>query len=333
MVHAQLQNAAGQETEEIRLFLKRLPEPGLFQNWLQERLKASDFTLLLDYYKKDGQSQTKIGEHFWTCQAFCQTNVSYDFLNFDCRPQNCFLAGQALAALHFAGRDIVDDAETVELPNTRYLLDLLAAFPRQFKNTIEIFSKKDFVQMRQGAQKTSKFRGGKKAKEGLIYESPALEQLQSLPYSGLLQNADTLCSRIRKLETQAAKTINHGDYHQGNLLFADNELRAVVDWDFSCIGSAIYDLSYALFMFCLQPPVRGQLADELFCSRKTEAFLDGYTQVNSSFKEMQNLSIYSDFIHLLMLDWVLGELIKGSQFCRHPGFSRLADALAFCCQP
>jgi aminoglycoside phosphotransferase (APT) family kinase protein len=42
----------------------------------------------------------------------------------------------------------------------------------------------------------------------------------------------------------------HGDYGVGNLLFAQGQIAAVVDWDFLACHERLFDLAYALFWMC-----------------------------------------------------------------------------------
>jgi homoserine kinase type II len=42
----------------------------------------------------------------------------------------------------------------------------------------------------------------------------------------------------------------HGDYGLGNVLFAQDQIAAVVDWDFLAIHERVFDLAYALYWMC-----------------------------------------------------------------------------------
>jgi hypothetical protein len=318
--HSLLVSARSWENKSVKLFLKwRATEP-VFQIWLYLQLSENGFKLLPHFYKTEVGSITfACAGKYWTCQPFVRSDYAYDWLNFNCPPQHCFEAGETLAELHASAARL--PGQYGEIYPASRAADLFGSFPLQFQKTAQNFLNTGAYPCLPENEAVPPDR------------TAAIALLKSLPFNHLLVRASELSDRLLRSEKDHAPTINHGDFHPGNLLFARDGIKALVDWDYACFGSHMYDLSYALFMFCLEPPQKGKLEDELFSCRKTDAFLDGYCRTGSSIRSARCLNLYTEFVHLIMLDWVCNELGKPhSVFVDNPGFLNLASALVCCCR-
>lgn len=87
---------------------------------------------------------------------------------------------------------------------------------------------------------------------------------------------------IRKNEAVTSQLV-HGDYHPGNLLFRDGAAVAIIDFEYLNFEDAIYDLAYALVMFCTHWTDRtddagliSECRDGMIDREKLHAFLRGY---------------------------------------------------------
>ncbi len=290
------------------LFLKRSKKDPSLEITTVAALKEGGFKALPEFYKQESGEAFFLSDtgNYWTCQAFLKSERNYDWLEFNCSGPDAFLAGQLLAELHATGSRLLKN--TGHFRALPLLSRKLACFPEQFQKTVEEFEKK-------------------KERNEIENENP----LCRLDYKRLLSVAAANSKRLIEFETKSKSiTILHGDYHPGNLIYSPGGIAAVLDWEFARIGSSIYDLCIALFMFCLQLPAEnGEIAD-LFKERQTEAFLDGYNRT-APIRSMQHLKAYTEFVHLLLLDWLIAETNKNSkQTLSHKNYLRLAQAL-YCC--
>lgn len=309
------------EGKKLGLFLKCWNREPHFQIWLSFQLRANGFKELPLYYKAEN-SHTVVSDsgRYWTCQPYIEHDLSYDWLNFNCSPQHCFQAGETLAALHSTGSKAL---RTNSPPGPHSSADTFNAFPLKFAGTVEKLN--DHYQGRTASAQTAKQAG---IVSTLKAETFAI--LQRLPFEKLIKKSSDLAMRLSRSESETAHTVNHGDFHPGNLLFSKDGIPAVIDWEYACTGNGLYDLSYALFMFCLDPQ-EVDISGQLFSTRKTEAFLDGYSRENSSVKIVKRLNLYSEFVYLLMLDWVCCELLTTrSNSAEHQGFLNLTRSLVLC---
>ena len=306
--------ALNKSEKKVELFLKFTPAKIAAptaaidrQRWLSEQLLANGFKQLPKYYTTADQSSLLLqNEKSWICQSYFKSTSNYEWLKLDCSPQHAFQAGQTLASVHNAGAKLLRKRSDLVGFNTwlRILNEFQANFAR---NSQEIHQSRTANQA-------------------------GLESIQKLNFERLQKKADLLVQDLIKLESATArKTVNHGDYHPGNILFGQNGVQAVIDWDYVCIGGGIYDLCYGLFMFTLKTAKEAKADRELFDSRKTECFLNGYNPGTSTVKNMQSLNLCTEFIHLLMLNWACEELCRPVSVCsQNPDFDNLLTFLSYC---
>jgi Ser/Thr protein kinase RdoA (MazF antagonist) len=74
----------------------------------------------------------------------------------------------------------------------------------------------------------------------------------------------------------AWQALIHGDFHPGNVLFAQDSVKAVIDWDFARLDDPLFDLAYARMMFCGTFREPDFSPDNLFDKTLCTAFEDSY---------------------------------------------------------
>lgn len=87
-------------------------------------------------------------------------------------------------------------------------------------------------------------------RQDLTQEFGRLQNLFDRPTIDLREGGRLLALRDRLLETlprDAEIGCVHGDYHWGNLIFGDDEVRAILDWEIAYIGPILLDLGWIAF--------------------------------------------------------------------------------------
>jgi hypothetical protein len=299
------------------LFLKQQSKSPEAQIVLQQKFRATGFASIPEFIANPEQYYwIKQDDSYWTAQNYIQSKPAYDWLNFDCSVEHCALAGRTLASIHISGAELLKADPHL---SDRSLKQISAKLQDRFAPTKERFD--DALEsIRSGA-------------EGALLR--ALDTIGALKSEALVLRLQKISKELAKLEQALPLTICHGDFHPGNVLFSKDG-PFVVDWDYACIASQLYDLSYALFAFSLQADFSE--GGQLFNSLKASAFLDGYSSaagvdVVAVMNQMQYLDTYSEFMYLLLLDWVMGECLNSdSLYKMHAGFGNIALALTYCCQ-
>lgn len=304
--------------ETISLFLKRVAENNLsepcantdLQRWLCDNLVKNGFGNVPEFHASTDGSCMVLLRHVWSCQNFVDSGDRYDWLNFDCPSRLCYSAGSTLGRLHYAGAQIVR-----RNPGLRAFVrteQIIRSMPQQLEQTAYAFSKY-------------------KVEPGFSL-MPELELLRAINFQRIVEQSSLLSVDIVAADKNSRPTINHGDFHCENVLATNTSIDCVIDWDYASVGGAVYDLAYALFLFCLQPIREGAERGELFSQRKMTSFLEGYGSTHSTLKSMDVLSQVSEFMFVLMLDWACQELMKSdSKYANHQGFKDFVRTLAYCC--
>lgn len=306
-----LVKAANKNGAQIELVLKHFAEPSRQQNFqdrLALELSESGFKLIpQSFFDADKRTLHFSAGRYWSCSQYLHCGRQYDFLDFDCSSNHAFLAGQTLAFLHSRGRKLLDKrGKFLAGPDQK---SFFAAFPRCFSALIG------------SLEKIPAHKCGPEA-PGL------LNNLDNLDFVLLEKQAAKISLELIKIEERSKQTIVHGDFHPGNLLFDDKSVLALIDWEYAAIGSGLFDLCYGLFFFTLQPQFLNEKSADLFSPQKTEAFLEAYSRAGLSVKSSAELNLYSEFVHLLLLDWALREcLAEDSPYVVLPGFEELCACL------
>lgn len=107
-----------------------------------------------------------------------------------------------------------------------------------------------------------------------------LDEDELLPLRLALDNADDLLNRVRRaialLPTvrDVPGLLVHGDYHPGNLLFRNTEVKALLDMDYLQLGSPFYDLGYGALLFS----GLSQQQPEVIEMSMVKSFIEGYNE-------------------------------------------------------
>lgn len=91
----------------------------------------------------------------------------------------------------------------------------------------------------------------------------------------------------------------HGDYHPGNILFAGNEVRGIVDFDYLAYGPRLYDIAYSLTMFAYNGPADSD-----------EQFIAGYNNHAKVSIDLEHPDLlkYRRVASLLNIAWLVNHL-------------------------
>ena len=93
------------------------------------------------------------------------------------------------------------------------------------------------------------------------------------------------------------KSITHGDYHPGNVLFQDNELSTVLDWEEASFGYSIVDIAYTVFIICFK--------DSKFDVGLYSSFIHGYQSERRLLPdEWKSLSAFVRLVGLTVATWI-----------------------------
>ncbi|MBY0358886.1 MAG: aminoglycoside phosphotransferase family protein [Candidatus Obscuribacterales bacterium] len=126
----------------------------------------------------------------------------------------------------------------------------------------------------------------------------------------LLQNKTTLLST----EITAEHTLIHGDYHPGNLIFNQDQVVAIVDFDYCRFGAVEQDLAYACWMFAAGWSMndKKELAAEtaptsiqsLLDNSNAKSLLAGYLSAGGTFNKAA-LSKECYLAAFILLSWLI----------------------------
>lgn len=312
-------NKQGQ-TEELVLKFSLQENPWhAFQERTLSLLEKEGFKTLPRFISlPEGETQCFSQGKYWTCQRYFYCAKKYDFFDFACKPAHCFLAGQSLASLHHYGRRLLD-REDLKLtgPGCK---DVFRAFPDSLARSIS--------KVKSRLEQAESFQENGNQKSDESKKRNWLAKLAELPETQLQKKAEFLCRELLLLEKESSPTVNHGDFHPANLLFDDQSVVCVLDWDYALLGSGTYDLCYGLLLFTLELPQPGKKLTEIYNQARAEAFLEGYARAGISTKSKSRLSIYSDFTQLLVFNWAVNEVLADeSPYTVHARFPDLLSIL------
>jgi Ser/Thr protein kinase RdoA (MazF antagonist) len=139
----------------------------------------------------------------------------------------------------------------------------------------------------------------------------------------LYEQYDEVAERVRAAGfTEWNKTIIHGDWHPGNMLFNEDRVCAVLDFDAARHQPAIIDIAYGMLQFSILRGVSGpdewpDFGDET----RTKRFIAGYTALHEMPAEQRQV-VPELMIEALIGETVLPIAVTGS-FGRLPGFGVL----------
>lgn len=298
-----------------RLFIKYSAVDESHQVELCHSLQAAQLGVAPRFRRsRDGQSCIRLADRFWTCQSYIPADVQFDWLAFDCSNVHTGKAGEMLGQLHAKSSFIAEEllnsgkAKTVSSMIENEVTLLQECFNRLEKTMEKVWSDSPA----DGLDAESDER------EAPIAAIKAIEAILKVK-DPILARAEKLCAFLLDAEGDADPVVNHGDYHCSNIIYSSAGIKLVCDWEYACIGSSLYDLSYALFLFCFDYPKKS--GDPPLNPKRIEYFLDGYNRANRlNAEKMMLLDSYMEYAQLLIMRWLLNEFVQPKSF--HESMSR-----------
>lgn len=303
-----------------RLFIKFSDKDESRQIELCRALQAAELIYTPTFKRsRDGEWCVRHDDKFWTCQSFVPTDVHYDWLSFDCSNIHCSKAGEALGSLHSKSNFIAEQLYSEGKALT--VKALIESEPgRLSKSLAEVKAFFDPV----GATpsdpggSTLKSDSGDVGAPCVAHEIKASKDVPSdvidaiqkvLSHSDkITARAAILCAELAAVEQKSALVVNHGDFHSSNIIFSPAGIKLVCDWEYACIGSPLYDLSYALYLFCFDFP--SSPYDPPISAQRMEFFLDGYSRyARITGSKMRLLDKYMEYTQLVIMRWLLDEFV------------------------
>lgn len=214
-------------------------------------------------------------------------------------------AGGSLGSLHRAGRTVLDSLD--EAVRKELELDF-GKLGKDYENTLLDFS-------------------------DITGKMVLVPQLTGSFYAEL--------ERIKEFESQNLKTIVHGDYHPGNVIFKEGTVKAVIDFDYLQVGHPLRDISYALVTFARKNAAHK--LDYKCCSSFLKGYLTGQPDLSPHWLEGSTASILSRAKPFLVMSchlhifWLMDRQLKEkNQKTAYPKqircFVRLAEDLERNCK-
>ena len=282
-----------------RLFIKFSDKDESRQIELCQALQAAELMFTPTFKRsRDGEWCIEHDNKYWTCQSFAPADVHYDWLAFDCSNVHCSKAGEVLGSLHSHSNHIAE--RLYSEGKTLLVKSLIESEPGRLKQSIE---------------ELKAFFAKAESDETLTKDIPdnaiAAVQKVMLHADQISRRSTALCAELAALEQKSALVINHGDFHASNLIFSPAGIKLVCDWEYACLGSPLYDLSYALYLFCFAIPESNN--DAPINSQRMEYFLDGYSRTaRITGAKMRLLDKYMEYTQLVIMRWLLNEFLSPS---------------------
>lgn len=160
------------------------------------------------------------------------------------------------------------------------------------------------------------------AREKAMHTKQALQTSEGKYAIALYDDAIAMLSSLQEWWSEThvylPRQLTHGDYGGGNILFRQEHIVAILDFDFLRVRERVYELAYSLYWWLWK---LGKLTDIAFWPHVKE-LLDTYNQAVQSplsVKEMQSISVMMICVPLywiaetLLLPEPMQEVIKQEQ--------------------
>lgn len=284
-----------------RLFIKFSDKDESRQIELCRALQAAELMFTPTFKRdRDGAWCLHHDGKYWTCQSFVPSDVHYDWLAFDCGNIHCSKAGEALGALHSRSNYIAE--QLYSEGRTLTVKSLIESEPGRLNKSIVDAQAFISSPARQGSE--SQVISPREAPQAALDAIKAILSKSEL----ISKRAARLCAELAAVEQKSALVVNHGDFHSSNIIFSPAGVKLVCDWEYACVGSPLYDLSYALFLFCFDFPTSPH--DPPINSQRMEFFLDGYSRTaRITGAKMRLLDQYMEYTQLVIMRWLLDEFV------------------------
>jgi Ser/Thr protein kinase RdoA (MazF antagonist) len=218
------------------------------ESGLQAHLRFQGFRLAPPVVPaRDGAFYIECEGFCWSLFDFVDSSPAFDWKVPTWKPKHCFAAGAALAELHAHGRSVL--AQYRQGDSTTSLGSVVAALPEHLQAVL-----------------------------ATLPNCPEIVAQNDRAW--LLSKASALSTKIVSLEMhqEIAPLLVHGDYHPGNLLFRNQQIVGVLDFEYAHIESPLYDLGYAALFFCTEKEPAPTEKASLLDNRCFAALISGYRQ-------------------------------------------------------
>jgi Ser/Thr protein kinase RdoA (MazF antagonist) len=236
---------------------------------------------------------------YWTLRPYCEGDRPFNWRHIDWGEKHCAEAGRALAMLHCSG----DGANLGQLTIKR------------LKPTIE-WEKACLDRIRYVFARASEFG----VMPGYNLTVASAEAIVGRLQGRLEQVAEVQTMIEEWLRAHGSKyawrALLHGDFHPGNLVFKNDRIKAVIDWDYARLDDPLFDLAYARLMFCGRFREDDFSRDVMFDKNLCESF-------ESSYRDYLDQSQSEHYLWLI----VLCSLVMGDNATRQEE-AMAADILA-----
>lgn len=241
---------------------------------LTESLRASGCALIPRTIPiLGGRLFCEVGGKRYSLHPFVHGDTPHNWLTDCCSEAQSFASGKALAAMHRAGRKLTASQSVLRQSRKMFLQELPAAW-NLILSSLQKISIQDDGSL-------------------LLVENVLKEQ----------EHLTLLLGKILDQEEKdgdSNNTIIHGDFHPGNVIFQEQVVSALVDFDYIGIGPAEYDLAYGSIMFAadwLQPGGRSNLP----------SLLEGYEAGGGEF-DQSRLEQQLQLAAFILLIWLIKRL-------------------------
>lgn len=247
----------------------------------------------------DGKPCHFIDGRYYTLRPYIEGDKPFTWRRIDWNEKHCGEAGRALAMLHCAG----DGANLGQLTVKR------------LKPTIE-WEKACLDRIRYVFARASEFGVMPGYNLTVAFAEAIVGRLQ-----GRLEQVAEVQNMIEEwLRAHGSKyawrALLHGDFHPGNLIFENDKIKGVIDWDYARIDDPLFDLAYARLMFCGRFREDDFGRDEMFDKNLCESF-------EASYRDYLDQSQSEHYLWLI----VLCSLVMGDNATRQEE-AMAADILA-----
>lgn len=229
---------------------------------------------------KNGESFYQTEEGKWWLSSYIEAEPAFEWTKPTWSVRACEQAGLALYQLHCALKQFGGQSSTISL----------SIASKDFENSVCAGLVERLAQALSG---THGFAGGADNVVALVSDAVAQigrgggsfdSSIEGKPIDHLAARKpnDDLAER-KPNDYLAEYQLIHGDFHPGNILFSDGKAVAVIDFEYLSVEPPLYDLAYALIMFCTQWPQTQPAAESQIVNTdgaidlaKLQSFLKGY---------------------------------------------------------
>ena len=233
---------ATEETAEVQNSLMQFAGP--------ERSRTADGTYLFHEKLPDHNNAV------WTLSRFIPNAPSFDWL--DISPSwtcaHSYSAGEILAQLHNKSHEV---SAKLNAATSSDLISAISQIPDWLENAFAEPLSKDI-------------HGQTEDVMSIVDRSLVLEKIRQCTVS--LEGMRPYKVGQYEIIPRKEPLMIHGDFQPGNVLFVQDQVVGVIDWDYAHLDDPLLELAYGMIMFSAKFAVPGETFDRALAN----AFLHGY---------------------------------------------------------